>query len=141
MISILFTVFSSVAFSLTPCDQEFLKSSVCKVEWQENQVSNSLHLTKESNACEFPEGNRQDCARLVHCKAGQLVEIGATVILEKANADAFCLPSQPFDLFVSSRARGPSAFVECKKRKAISVRLVTPTQESTICKFPQWKKK
>jgi hypothetical protein len=90
-----------------------------------------IELATLESGCEFPEGNKVNCSVLRSAD-----ETGISTFRADTNLNSFCFNAD-YELFGSSKTTGPKAYMQCKDKKAVSIKLQSGDgKASKICKLP-----
>lgn len=113
---------------------------LCSLSWLTDGQTAKLELISLTRGCEFPEGNRTDCAILRFTTPEGQVREGASPI--RSGAENFCLNKQDVEIFGASNINDPIVWVKCDRgfSKAF-LHLQSPNKQfSKNCPFPILKK-
>lgn len=113
---------------------------LCELKWTNHDKAVKLELLFLPQACEFPEGNKNDCAILRFTGLDGQVREGASPL--RTGPETFCLSKKDVEIFGPSQADDPFVWVKCEQGAAKAfVRLESPDKKNfKDCSFPIFKK-
>lgn len=109
---------------------------LCELTWAKSK----LQLVLITKGCEFPEGNKTDCALLRFQNEKGEIREGASPL--RTSAESFCLKKSDVEIFGPSSKDDPFAYVTCAQGAAkAQILLLSPDkQNKTLCSYPFSKK-
>lgn len=118
------------------CELQSNQKLNCEIEWTSSNHKFSFQLYTTEQGCEFPEDEKNTCARVRLCSNGQETESGASVIMQPNASNSYCETKKPVDLFSGSN-KETKAFVVCQKKRPKQIRLEANGKKK-LCDLPLW---
>lgn len=130
-------IFLMLASSFTLFAQEKV---LCDIKWSAHDKTAKLELIFLTQGCEFPEGNKTDCAILRLTNPEGQIREGASPI--RTGPETFCFNKKDIEIFGPSQADDPFAWVKCEQGASkATMRLESPDKKNfKDCSFPIFKK-
>ena len=116
--------------------KEFL--SICSLE----SSNKTIELLYGKEACEFPEGNKVDCAYVVTCLEGKKVRRSGVVFRKGSNLSDFCLTAKKSEeglarKLLESADKEAMVLLKCPVEQKLNIKFIISTK-SKDCAFSKF---